>query len=92
MNHAIQLQKEIENTKGLLKSQGELKQNYEILDGESRQMNKENRSLKNERATLQVTIRSREDYIKDLEGGRSFLFEIISDLNTSISRHKTQNC
>uniref|UniRef100_A0A9I9E8U6 Uncharacterized protein n=1 Tax=Cucumis melo TaxID=3656 RepID=A0A9I9E8U6_CUCME len=51
-----------------------------------RRMNEASRSLKNEKTTLQVTIESQDEYIKDLESGKEYFLELVNDLNTSIGK------
>uniref|UniRef100_A0A9I9ELH2 Uncharacterized protein n=1 Tax=Cucumis melo TaxID=3656 RepID=A0A9I9ELH2_CUCME len=53
-------------------------------------MNKANRSLKNEKTTLQATVESQDEYIKDLESGKKYFLELVNDLNTSIRKRETQ--
>uniref|UniRef100_A0A9I9EE51 Girdin-like n=2 Tax=Cucumis melo TaxID=3656 RepID=A0A9I9EE51_CUCME len=55
-----------------------------------RRMNKANRSLKNEKTTLQATVGSQDEYIKDLENGKEYFLELVNDLNTSIGKRETQ--
>ncbi|KAA0036941.1 girdin-like [Cucumis melo var. makuwa] len=56
MDHATYLQNELEKTKSFLKNQDKLEKDLETLDEEMRRMNKANRSLKNEKTTLQATV------------------------------------
>uniref|UniRef100_A0A9I9E2G4 Girdin-like n=1 Tax=Cucumis melo TaxID=3656 RepID=A0A9I9E2G4_CUCME len=55
-----------------------------------RRMNKANRSLKNEKTTLQAIVESQDEYIKDLESGKEYFLKLVNDLNTSIEKWKTQ--
>uniref|UniRef100_A0A9I9E937 Girdin-like n=1 Tax=Cucumis melo TaxID=3656 RepID=A0A9I9E937_CUCME len=55
-----------------------------------RRMNKVNRSLKNEKTTLQAIVGSQDEYIKDLENGKEYFLELVNDLNTSIGKRETQ--
>ena len=71
MDHTTYLQKELEKTKSFLRNQDKLQKNLETLDKEMMRMNKANRNLKNEKTTLQATVGSQDEYIKDLESGRN---------------------
>uniref|UniRef100_A0A9I9EI87 Uncharacterized protein n=1 Tax=Cucumis melo TaxID=3656 RepID=A0A9I9EI87_CUCME len=53
-------------------------------------MNKSNRSLENEKTTLQATVGSQDEYIKDLESGKEYFLELVNDWNTSIGERETQ--
>uniref|UniRef100_A0A9I9EB33 Uncharacterized protein n=1 Tax=Cucumis melo TaxID=3656 RepID=A0A9I9EB33_CUCME len=57
-------EKELEKTKSFLRNQDKLEKNLEALDKEMRQMNKANRSLKNEKTTLQATVESQDNILK----------------------------
>ena len=54
-----------------LRNQDKLRNTLEVLDKEMRRMNKANRSLKNEKTTLQAIVKSKNEYIKDLENERN---------------------
>ncbi|KAA0025903.1 girdin-like [Cucumis melo var. makuwa] len=90
MDHATYLQNELEKTKSFLKNQDKLEMNLETLDKEMRRINKANRSLKNEKTTLQAIVGSQDEYIKDLESGKEYFLELVNDLNTSIEKQETQ--
>uniref|UniRef100_A0A9I9CIK5 Uncharacterized protein n=1 Tax=Cucumis melo TaxID=3656 RepID=A0A9I9CIK5_CUCME len=64
MDHATYLQKELQKTKSFLRNQDELEENLKTLDKEMRRMNKANRSLKNEKTTLQATVGRKMNILK----------------------------
>ncbi|KAA0037780.1 girdin-like [Cucumis melo var. makuwa] len=86
----ISRENELEKTKSFLKNQDKLENDLKTLDKEMRRMNKANRSLKNEKTTLQATVGSQDEYIKDLENGKEYFLELVNDLNTSIVKRETQ--
>uniref|UniRef100_A0A9I9E2H3 Uncharacterized protein n=1 Tax=Cucumis melo TaxID=3656 RepID=A0A9I9E2H3_CUCME len=54
------------------------------------QMNKANRSLKNEKTTLQAAVELSDEYIKDLKSGKEYFLELVNDLNKSIGKRETK--
>uniref|UniRef100_A0A9I9EGY2 Uncharacterized protein n=1 Tax=Cucumis melo TaxID=3656 RepID=A0A9I9EGY2_CUCME len=88
MDHVTYCRKNSKRPRVFLKNQDKLEKNLETLNKEMKRMNKANRSLKNEKTTLQAIVGSQDEYIKDLESGKEYFLELINDLNTSIGNEK----